>query len=279
MLRASLAAFAVLALALPARADRVAPVVSPVERALRVPVVVVGKVTAVEKDAVDAPLYPGAPQKVAHKIAVVKVGTALAGADGVTHLKVGFVTADAKLRRGPDNPELKADQEWLFFLTKNASGDFYAIPYMTPPVESSAKDYKAQVAAVTKALAAVADPAKALAAEKAEDRYAAALAIAYKFRTPLEGSGGAVEQVTLTAEESRPLLKALAAGSWKGEAGEPALNGYQAFASLGLGAADGWTPPAAVAGTDFAETTRAAFIKWLDGPGKDYRVKKLVPKK
>ena len=33
------------------------------------------------------------------------------------------------------------------------------------------------------------------------------------------------------------------------------------------------------AGKDFVELTRAAYVKWLDGPGKDYRIKKLVPKK
>ena len=33
------------------------------------------------------------------------------------------------------------------------------------------------------------------------------------------------------------------------------------------------------AGKDYVELTRQAYLKWLDGPGKDYRIKKLVPKK
>src|SRR5262245_37577378 len=117
--RIVLALLGVVALASSARADRIAPIAQPVERALRVPVVVVGKVAAVEKEPVEATLYPGATQKVAHKIAVVKVETNLLGAANTTHLKVGFVpsgTAGIRPGRGPDNPELKEGQEWLFFL-------------------------------------------------------------------------------------------------------------------------------------------------------------------
>src|SRR5262245_14547536 len=74
----------------PVRAGAPARTLYPIERAFYVPVVVVGKVTAIEKETVDATQFPGAPDKVAYKVAVVKVGTNLAGADGVTHLKVGF---------------------------------------------------------------------------------------------------------------------------------------------------------------------------------------------
>jgi hypothetical protein len=279
MPRLVLAILGILALGAPVRADRIAPIAQPVERALRVPVVVVGKVTAIEKDTVDAALYPGATQKVAHKVAVVKVETNLAGAENITHLKVGFVPASAGLRRGPENPELKEGQEWLFFLVKHHGGEFHAIPYMTPPVESKAESFKADVDAVKKVLALVADPAKALKAEKAADRFNAAVAIVTRFRTPPEGATGDTEAVALTADESRPILKALAEGEWKLLPGRPELNGYSAFARLGLTDADGWKPPKLEPGKDFGEQMRQAFIKWLDGPGKDYRIKKLVPKK
>src|SRR5262245_13296778 len=80
MSRFLIASLVVIVVAIPASADRMAPIARPVERALRTPVVVVGKVTAIEKDPVDATLYPGAQQKVSFKIAVVKVETNLAGA-------------------------------------------------------------------------------------------------------------------------------------------------------------------------------------------------------
>jgi hypothetical protein len=278
MLRSSFVACTLLILALPAQADRIAPIARPVERALRVPVVVVGKVTAVEKDTVDATLYPRATNKVAHKIAVVKIETRLAGAEDLTHIKVGFVPAAAGLRRGPDNPELKEGQEWLFFLVKHHGGEFHAIPYMTPPVESKADNYKAEVEAVKKMLATVADPAKALKAEKAEDRFNAAVAIVYHLRSA-EGAAYGYDSEPLTAEASRPILKALTEGSWKPAPGLERMGGYNAFAMLGLTDKDGWKPPAPDPNGDFFEQTRAAFAKWLDGPGKDYRIKKIVPKK
>jgi hypothetical protein len=279
MSRFLLVSAAIVAIALPARADRIAPIAQPIERALRSPVVVVGKVTAVEKDAVETTLYPGASNKVAHKIAAVKVETNLAGADNTTHLKVGFVPPGAGGRRGPENPELKEGQEWLFFVTKHHSGEFYAIPYMTPPLDAKAPGFKGQVEAVKKVLATVADPAKALKTEKAEDRFAASVAIIYKLRTPPEGSFKGTEAVTLTADESRPILKALAESAWKDDPGFTTISGYRSFVMLGLTEADGWKAPAAEAGKDYVELTRAAYTKWLDGPGKDYRIKKLVPKK
>jgi hypothetical protein len=265
----------------PLRADRMAPIALPVERALRVPVVIVGKVTSVEKETVEAPLYPGAPNKVAHKIAVVKIETNLAGAPALTHVRIGFVpsgTAGIRPGRGPENPELKEGQEWLFFLTKHSDASFYTIPYMTPPVESKAADFKGQVENTKKILTVIADPAKALKAEKAEERFQAAVALVTKYRTPFDGTPE-VEVAPLSSDESRPILKALAEGVWKRDQAVGQLNGLAAFFQLGLTEADGWNGPVAKAGEDFAETTRQAFIKWLDGRGKEYKINRLVAKK
>jgi hypothetical protein len=261
-----------------ARADRAAPIAQPIERALRVPVVVVGKITAIEKDPVEATLYPGVPNKVAYRIALVKVESNLLGADGSTHLRVGFIPAAAGLRRGPENPNLAEGQEWLFFLTKHHDGPFHAIPYMTPPLDAKAEDYKAQVEGVKKVMAAVADPIKSLKAAKAEDRFQAAVALVTKHRTTPEGVRE-VEQVALPADESALILKALAEGDWKAKGRADRLNGLSAFYSLALTEKDGWKPPAPVPGGDFTEQLRQSFTKWLYGPGKDYRVKKLVPKR
>jgi hypothetical protein len=281
MYRSLLLTAAFLAAASPARADRIAPIASPVERALRSPVVIVGKVTAIEKETVDAILYPGATNKVTHKVAVVKVETNLAGADGTTHFRVGFVpTGAAGVRpgRGPENPELAEGQEWLFFLTKSPGGEFQIIPYLTPPVDAKSEDYKAQVESVKKTLAAIADPVKALKAEKAEDRHAAAVAIVLKYRTPPEGARE-IENAAVPSDESKLILKALAEGDWKFDPRGGRLNAVTAFYQLGHGEADGWKAPGPQQGVDFNEAVRTEFTKWLDGPGKDYKVKKIVPKK
>jgi hypothetical protein len=277
-------ALALFALVPAARADRIGPIARPVDRALRVPVVVVGKVTAVEKDTVDAAYYKGGA-KVAHKVAVVKVETNLFGADATTHLKVGFVpsgTGGVRPGRGPDNPNLKEGDEFLFFLTKSPGGAaFLTIPYMTPPLPADAPKFKEQVADVKGVLALVADPAKALKAEKPEARFAAAVAVLTKYRTRTEGVPyDEFKEEPIAVDESRALLKALAEGKWTPRpAGDEGAHAYAAFAQLGLTDKDGWQYPKAEAGKDFTEQVREAFAKWLDGPGKDYRVKKLVEKK
>ncbi len=281
MRRIVLVAFALVGAAAPARADRIAPIAHPVERALRAPVVVVGKVTAIEKDAVDAPLYPGATNKVAHKIAVVKIETNLIGAENLTHIKIGFVPSGIggiRPGRGPDNPELKEGQEWLFFLTKNEAGKFLAIPYMTPPVEAGAPSFKDDVIAVKKVLAVLADPVKALKAGTAADRFDAALALVTRYRSVPEGTRETTT-VALAADESKLILKALAEGTWTTNRASDRMNGLSAFYSLGLTDKDGWKPVQAKAGEDFTALTKEAFAKWVDGPGKDYQIKKLVAKK
>jgi hypothetical protein len=273
MSRFLLAVCALGLVAMPARADRVGPASGPAERALRSSVVVVGKVTSFEKDTIDAPAYPGSTAKLSYKVAVVKVETALAGADGLTHIKVGF----APTRRY--ETVLTEGQEGLFFLVRHHEGTFHIVPYMTPPFDAKAAPFKGQLEEAQKALATVADPAKALKAEKPEDRAGAAAAIVFKLRTPPEGGFKGTEAVALTADESRPILKALAETPWVNDRRDLTLNGYRSFTLLGLTEADGWKLPAPEAGKDFVEVTRAAYIKWLDGPGKDYRIKKLVPKK
>lgn len=280
MLRSFLVALAAVALVAPVRADRIAPISSPIERALRAPVVVLGKVTSVEKEPVEAALYPGATNKVSHKIAVVKVETNLLGADGATHLRVGFVPVGAegvRPGRGPDNPALAEGQEWLFFLVKHHDGGFHAIPYMTPPVDLKAEGAKAQTESVKKVLAVVADPTKALKADKLEDRTFAALALVTKYRSPTEGVRE-VAPVAIPADESKLILTALAAGEWKPDPRGGRFNATTAFFQLGLTEADGWKSPVAKPGEDFHEALRQAFAKWTEGAGKDYRIKKLVPK-
>jgi hypothetical protein len=32
-------------------------------------------------------------------------------------------------------------------------------------------------------------------------------------------------------------------------------------------------------GEDFQDVMKAAFVKWLEGAGKDYQIQKIVPKK
>lgn len=267
----------------------------PAQRALTNEVVVVGTVTAVEKDTVDAAPAPGAPNKVAFTLAVVKVDRPLAGADNLTHLKVGFVAQPPPpvpqpglpprplLPRRFGLPDLKAGDQYVFFLNRHPDGRFYVMPFASPPVDAKTDAGKAELEDVRKALAVVADPKKALTAAKAEDRAFAAAALVLKYRAFPE-AGGATAEEPIGAEESRLILRGLAGGDWK-QGRRFDVGPMVAFTQLGLTPQDGWTPPRPprpVPGQpapDYAQLSRDAFVAWLDGPGRDYRVKRVVPKK
>lgn len=279
----SLIVAGVVALAAPVFAGAPAPIPHPIERAFSAPVVIVGTVTGIEPDLVDAAPDPGLP-KAGYRIAVVKIGKNLAGAAGLTHIRVGFIppakpipgARRADLRERPD-PKLKEGREMLFFLTKHPDGVFYAIPNTLHPVEASASDFKVQIESVTKALAAVADPVRSLTAANALDRFDAALALVTKYR--MSDGRRDVEAVPIDADENRLILKALAEGDWKNDPSGVRLSGFIAIYRLGLSEADGWRAPGGKQGEEYTETMRKAFNAWLAGPGQDYHIKKFVSKK
>jgi hypothetical protein len=280
-----LAAVATVAVAVPAAAGKAIRLFSPVEKVARAEVVVVGKVSAVEKGTVDAVRFPGDTNKVPHKVVVIKIDKGLVGGGAITHIKVGFVppppadpnTPVRPVRGGFQQIDLKEGQEGLFFLTKHPSGEFYTVTPMLAPLDPKAENYKAQSEQVAKAAAALADPMKALKADKADDRYFAAAALLAKYRS-YPDTGGEVEAVKLAADESKLILKALAEADWK-KADDDGPGAMMSFYQLGLNDAAGWKQPQVKPGDNFQDVTKAAFVKWLDGPGKDYQIQKIVAKK
>lgn len=283
-------------MALPAPALRVA-MKPPVQRAFSADAIVVGKVSAIEKETVEATPFVGAPKKIAYKVAVVKVETALAGVKDETHIKIGFIPPPpaAPAEPVPPNvprpavgrlnvmPELKEGQEFVFFLARHPVANFFTLPVMSPPLDMKAEETKKEIEAVKKVLAITADPMKALKSEKAEDRTFASTVLASKYRA-YPDVGGEVDQVPIPADESKLILKGLAEADWT-KADRAAPNGMQAFFSLGLTDKDGWTPPKpprpqpGQPAVNFNQLTKDAFVQWLDGPGKDYVIKKIVSKK
>jgi len=270
------------------------------QRALSADVVVVGKVASVTADPVDAASpYPGAKDKVKYKVATVKISDALAGAGKLTEIKVGFALppkVDPNVKGpiirpgGPRGPalavELKEGQELLLFLTKHPGGEFYIFSGMSPPVDVSNEQGKKELEAVKKVTTAIADPTKGLKSDKAEVRAETAVAMVMKYRSYPEFAGE-VDQVEIGADESKLLLKGLAEAEWSNNLrpGPVAgLSAVQAFGMLGLTPKDGWVQPVIVnqpgaPPVDYGAVMKDAFTKWLDGAGKDYKIKKVVPKK
>jgi hypothetical protein len=266
------AAAAALVLATPVGAKRAIRIFTPIEKLVRADVVAVGKVTALDK--------------VTYKIAVIKIESGLFGAANITHVKVGFIppapvdpTAPGRpIRGGFQQVNLTEGLEGLFYLTKHHSGEFYVINPIMAPAEASADGYKEQVALVKKGAEVLADPVKALKAEKADDRAFAANVMVNKYRAYPEG-GGEVETVKVPADESKLVLKALTEGNWMGKPNAAnAPNAFQAFSQLGLTDKDGWKYPVVKPGEDFIDKTKEAFTAWVAGAGKDYQINKLVAK-
>lgn len=288
----ALAAFAVGLAAVPSSALMIA--MKPAgQRAITADAVVIGKVTSIEKDMIEAKPFVGSPNKVAYKVAVVKIETALAGVKDVTHIKVGFIPAPPAPVEQPGAPrlssrpnrgiELKEGQEMVFFLAKHPDGPFHIMPMMSPPLDVKAEETKKELESLKKSLAVIADPMKALKAEKAEDRIFAASVMATKYRS-YPDAGGEVDQTPIAADESKLILKGIAESDWT-KFDRTASNGMQSFYMLGLTDKDGWVAPKPVRpqpgqpAVNFNQVTKDAFVKWLDGPGKDYVIKKIVPKK
>ncbi|WP_439624015.1 hypothetical protein [Gemmata sp.] len=264
-----------------ARADRIA-LLPANQRAVSAPTVLTGKVTAVAKDTVAAPApYPGARDKIAYTVATVAVTEGLIGADKVKEVKVGFV---APKGRGGFQTDLKEGQEVILFLIRHPSADFYVVPGMSLPIETTTEAGKKDLESVRAVAAVLADPAKALKAGSPEARGTAAALVVLKYRQ-FPAFGGETEQVALGAEESKLLLATLAEGNWStgGRRYDEPPTPFQAFQALGLTDKDAWVPPVVANApgappVDFGLVSRDAFVKWLDGPGKDYRIKKVAPK-
>ena len=275
-----LATVAALLLVTPVAAKRAAPF-SPVDKLVRADAAVIGKVTAIEKELLTAAPDRGATEKVSYTVAVVKVETALTGAANATHVKVGFVAPPKNAPapgRGYAAVALAEGAEGLFFLTMHHSGAFYTLSPMLAQVETTSDNYKAQVAQTKRAAAVLAEPAKALKADKAADRGFAATVVAMKYRAFPENAAE-VETVKVPADESRLVLKALAEANWKPDPNDAtAPNAYQAFSRLGLTDADGWKFPVVKPGEDYIDKTKEAFAAWLDGAGKECQIRKFVRK-
>jgi hypothetical protein len=293
LLPAVVAALTVGASVGPAFALRVAAPPSPGQMAVTAQVVVAGKVTAVEKDLVEAPSpYAGAKDKQNYKIAVVKVETGFSGAEKLKEVRVGVFQPPKPPAgkpvpvRPPGGPavavELKEGQQLLLFLTKHPSADFYIMPGFNPPIDVTTAEGKKALEEVKKVTAVLADPMKGLKSDKAEARAETAIVMVTKYRAYPQ-LGGATEQVAIGAEESKLILKGLAEAEWTGARFGGPPNAFMAFNSLGLTEKDGWIPPVVVnvpgqPGPDYAAVNKDAFTKWLAGAGKDYRIKKVVPK-
>ena len=236
---------------------KVAAPQSPSIRALSAEVVIVGKVTAIEKEPIAMKPQPTADQTSEYRVALVKIEKSLLGAAGLTHVKVAFQPPKNTGRRGALGTNLEVGQEMVFFLSKHPVGGQYFFDYWSQPIAKGSDEAKG-VELVARTLA---NPKAALEAKAAAERTHAAAILILRHRH----TAGA----KLSHEESQRILKALAATDWRKLEADVGI-GYQAFNMIGLTEANGWKPVILKPGQDYLTLVQAAFRTWLEGPGKDY---------
>lgn len=259
--------------------------VPPGQRLIAGEVVVIGKVQSIEKATAEVEAAPGEPKSTYH-IALVKIENALKGADSLTHLKVGFTPLPESPRPGEEPnvrpgsgawrfQQLKEGQEMVFFLFKHPQASFYVIDPLYPPIDLSQEHEKKQLETLKKMAVVIRDPKAALTAQRAEDRYFAAFVLIMHYRQ-FPRQANQPEQVPLPRQEQELILQGLLEGDWDAEV--PGLpNGVAVFGMLGLGPKDGFIYPKLKPGEKIGNAFKKAFADWLQGPGKDYVIRRFSP--
>lgn len=252
--------------------------------------VVVGKVTKIEDEPLDlAPFENG--QKVPHTVAVVKVADTLVGSKTVTHLKVvfpkpgepspqpgrggGIRPLPAPVRGGFGPVAVTENQEGVFFLTKHpTAAGYYHIQPGHLSLNAADEKYKGELAKVTAAAGAFADPVKALSADKVDDRLQAALALAYKFRSyPPNNVSGVIAEEPVPAEVGTLLVQVLLDADWA------KTDAHKLADALGLLPGQYGIPDVrAAAGENPLAVRQKAFRAWHAKFGGKFEVKKIVAK-
>ncbi len=264
-------------------------------------VVVTGKVTTVEKETVELPQFAGDKNKAAFTVAVIKVETALSGVKNVTHLKVAFMAQPGGGGEVPDEiikgpgirplpirgfgpVQLTEGQEGIFFLQKHPGSDtYYAVQQGMTPVSAKAENYKDELVKVKGITDALADPLKALKAEKLDARLTAVAAIVGKYRQPAR-SGQSVE-VAIPAEETKLILKTLLEADWTvADMPAPGFD-YQSApgniaSMIGLYPGGNGVPQVVVKpGESYNAKWKEVVKVWFEKSGEKYEIKKFVAKK
>jgi hypothetical protein len=237
--------------------------------------VVVGRLSGVEDNSLEAEPVPGSAGKVAYRVLGMKLEEVLLGDKAAKKIRVGFIPKSAPSAPPPQLFVLKEGWEGLLFLKKHHQGDFYVTFALFSNIARGAPEFAKTVEDARKLAKIMHNPAAALKADNASNRYLAAAMLIDKFRpTPLKGQPQQEEPID--PEVSKLLLKALAEADWKYDAdwtGVYPPHPYDLFQQLGVSKADGYQPP-----TGDSRDTLAATQKWLlDHQGK-YKVKHLTPK-
>jgi hypothetical protein len=274
---------------LPVSAMMIAPAPIP-QRVAQADVVIIGKVTAIEDKPVSATQVPGAKEKTEYRVAVIKIGDALLGAKGLTHIKVGFIVPKELdpppvvggggavrpmiLKKRYPTVKLDVDQEVCIFLRKHHEGEFYIAVNYFDVIDKKSPTFDTEVAVVKKAAKALADPKASLKSKDAAERTSTAGMLVSRYRG---WRGPNAKPEPIDAEESKLILTNLAAGDWSKGYSREEVTPQRAFGQLGLTDKDGWNfkPVAGAPPTAYQDAAKA----WLKEHAETYRIQRFVEEK
>jgi hypothetical protein len=252
---------------------------------VRADVVVRGKITKLEEKSIETSPHPGAKDKVAYRVAVIKVEETLRGDKSAKEIRLGFVppTSYKTGKAGVPEPYVypaetrtfKPNDEGLFILKKHYEEPFFVnFSLFKSFVPAGAREFDKDLELSRQLAEILAKPAAALKVDNAANRYLAAAMLVELYRgSQLKDER---QEKPIDPEVSKLLLKTLADADWKFDVGR--LGGaypphpYRLFQRLDVTRADGYDPPA-------GETVKAfeATQKWLRDNAEKYVVKRRVP--
>jgi len=278
----ALVGIVVLGTAAPARALMIAPPPTG-QRLGTADAVLVGRVDGLEDTDVEAAAFPGSPQKMKYRVAIVLVNDPIMGVKkDQKKVRIGFIPPPEVQPGGPirpgigrfRTPELKPGQEGLFLVAKHFEKDFFVLQ---GPFDLVAKadnaSFAKEVEQAKKSAKLIEDPMPGLKAKSEEERlFTAALLIArYRNQRP-----GFAKTEPISAQESKLILAALAEADWTKGRNFQQPNPYALFSQLGLTDKDGWKQPQFVQGQNFMQVMSDVGKAWIRDHGANYRIQRFV---
>jgi hypothetical protein len=215
-------------------------------------VVVVGKITAKEKETVHAQIYPdNKTAKWDFQIFELTASSVIKGKEvktfrvAVPQLPQHMRPIEAEIggRKKLLNPEAKIGSEGVFLLIKHCERDFYVLPTLGGFLEKSEADHEQECAQLRRCARLLRNPDESLRSKQKEDRFLTAYMLVYEYCARpgrMAASKGVVAE-PVDAKHSRLILHALLDdGDWTA-AGKPAFTGplgrvypHQLLASITL---------------------------------------------
>jgi hypothetical protein len=246
------------------------------ERIALADLIVIGKVTSLDSEPIDAlPLLPipGVSKQVTYRIVNITVSKPLLGAKAVTRVRVGFVPPMDSRKPAPFKlARLALHQDGCFFLRKHPQEPFYVASASYDVMDKTdAKEYSRELAELTRCMRLLADPQAGLRAKQADNRLLTAALLIYRYRTPRHIYRGKPKTEPIEAAECKELLGVLAEADWTAKGAPPWRTPLSMFLRLGVTEEDGWQPPALL-----SEVAPAAQ-RWLREHGATYRIHRYLP--